>query len=58
MTKLRSTPYQNCTKNVINDGGANTLGNILCQKLARFYNGKPPLEKMESGVQVNFQILF
>ena len=43
MSKLRSTPFQNCTKNVINDGGADTLGNILCEKMARFYRRQPPL---------------
>lgn len=54
MTKLRSTPFQNCTKNVINDGGADTLGNILCEKMARFYDGEPPLDQMKKGITIGF----
>ena len=54
MTKLRSTPFQNCTKNVINDGGADTLGNILCEKMARFYQRDPPLNntKIYDGITI------
>ena len=56
MTKLRSTPFQNCTKNVINDGGADTLGNILCEKMARFYQRDPPLDdpKISDGITIGF----
>ena len=54
MSKLRSTPFQNCTKNVINDGGADTLGNILCEKMARFYRRQPPLDQMEDGITIGF----
>ena len=28
------------------------MGNILCEKLAKFYNGNPPLDEMTKGVQV------
>ena len=54
MTKLRATPLKNCTKNVLNDGGADTLGNILCSKLAWNYNGNPPLDQMQDGVEIGF----
>ena len=41
MLKLRSTPFNSCAKNVINDGGNDTIGNILCEKISKF---DPPLD--------------
>ena len=60
MTKLRSTPYSNCTKNVLNDGGADgsridTFGNLLCGRLAKYYGNNPPLDEInKKGIRVRF----
>ena len=55
MTKLRSTPFTNCTKNVLNDGGIDTFGNILCGKMAKFYKGDLPYEEINKngGIRVS-----
>ena len=55
MTKLRSTPFTNCTKNVLNDGGIDTFGNILCGKMAKFYQGELPYEEINKagGIRVS-----
>ena len=37
MLKLRSTPFNSCAKNVINEGGDDTIGNKLCEKIS--HNG-------------------
>ena len=31
MLKLRSEPFDSCAKNVINEGGEDTVGNVMCE---------------------------
>ena len=55
MTKLRSTPFTTCTKNDSNDADIDTFGNILCGKMAKFYQGELPYEEINKagGIRVS-----
>jgi len=38
MLKLRSEPFNSCAKNVINEGGEDTVGNVMCNMITEFYS--------------------
>ena len=38
MLKLRSEPFDSCAKNVINEGGEDTVGNVMCNMITEFYS--------------------
>ena len=38
MLKLRSEPFGSCAKNVINEGGEDTVGNVMCEMITEFYS--------------------
>ena len=52
MLKLRSTPFNSCAKNVINEGGDDTIGNKLCEKISQFYGNDPPITALNKGIKV------
>lgn len=54
MLKLRSTPFDSCAKNVINEGGDDTVGNILCEKVSLFYNKDIPFDELAKGIKIGF----
>ena len=39
MTKLKSVPLDGCERNIINEDGSDTIGNVLCDRISRFLPG-------------------
>jgi hypothetical protein len=50
MTKLKDIPLDGCERNIINENGSDTIGNVLCDRINRFL---PGINKIEN-VQVTF----
>jgi len=53
MTKLKDIPLDGCERNIINENGSDTIGNVLCDRINRFL---PGINKIEN-VQVNPRLL-
>ncbi len=39
MTKLKNVPLDGCERNIINEDGSDTIGNVLCDRISRFLPG-------------------
>ena len=39
MTKLKDVPLDGCERNIINENGSDTIGNVLCDRITRFLPG-------------------
>jgi hypothetical protein len=39
MTKLKDVPLDGCERNIINENGSDTIGNVLCDRINRFLPG-------------------
>lgn len=53
MSKLRQTPFDSCSKNIVNERGTQTFGNILCDRINRFYQGNPPQDAI-TNIKLGF----
>jgi hypothetical protein len=39
MSKLKDVPLDGCERNIINEHGSKTIGNVLCDRINRFVPG-------------------
>ena len=54
MLKLRSEPFDSCAKNVINEGGEDTVGNVMCEMITEFYSEEDiPVAELNRGIKVS-----
>jgi len=52
MLKLRSEPFDSCAKNVINEGGEDTVGNVMCEMITEFYSEEDiPVAELNRGIK-------
>jgi len=55
MLKLRSEPFDSCAKNVINEGGEDTVGNVMCEMITEFYSEEDiPVAELNRGIKIGF----
>lgn len=54
MTKLKDVPLDGCERNIINEDGSDTIGNVLCDRISRFL---PTIDELRD-VEVNFFLLW
>jgi len=54
MLKLRSDSFDSCAKNVINQNGNDTVGNIMCTTITDLYSeDNIPVKALNKGIRVS-----
>ncbi len=53
MTKLKDIPLDGCERNIINENGSDTIGNVLCDRINRFLPGINKIENVQVTIVDN-----